>query len=715
MTPEQKKWLDQYLSESAQFKQGGASQLDIGDELQYNQLSPGALESLTPSEMGGIETDPRYKDAQLAALSSLEERSKSGLTAQDEADMFRLNQQVNQANRGRLGAIQNQMATRGMSGSGMDAMMQLQSNQDAAERQALAAMEKAGQTQDARFRATAGLGDLGSQLQAREFGQKAQQASAQDAINRFNVANRVGQQQNNQQIANQQASQNWNRRNQVGDANANNRYDFRRDSMSAGQGAAQMGYNAATESENRRLLAEQERRRRQAAQTGAILGVVGGVGGAVVGGPAGAAAGAQIGQGVGQAYGGGYATGGIVGDEESIGFGDSPENDVMSIDASPGEVVAPRSVVAASMADPNNTAWNDYMNRLKASVAEKQAAKDSAESMTKVAQGGAVITDLLNNYNKGNRKDAVLHNSMQSLGSAPSISRGEPMQINDMASGIASENLSRADRDLERGKAEFGRGEMVKRQLGAEQSAAERNSPNSPMNQAKARYLESLSPGSSFQGMSGDDLDAIGQYVKMGLSANIARQKMQADKDMKEKELEAAKSKEAKADEKQKFDTTKDLRREISNDEVIKKGRLVDMAVSQVRALATGPQTASSDEALIKAFQKILDPTSVVREAEFAQTAEAGGLLTKSAAYAQQLQTGEILQPAQRAQILATIDSIQRGNQGFIKNHMSMYDKAIQEQGLPRDQIFSSVIDNKEPMQPPPVGSGSVNSAKDLP
>lgn len=191
--------------------------LSEGEKLQLQQM--GAFDQLGPSEMGNISTDPRYKDAEMAALADLEERSKNGFTARDEADMAKLNSQVNQQNRGRMGAIQQNMASRGMAGSGLDILAQTQAGQDATERQALAALEKNAQMQERKVDAVSRLGGLAGQLQGRDFQQSAQKAAASDAINRFNIANSIDRTKMNNSIANQGTTQNWNRSNQVSDAN----------------------------------------------------------------------------------------------------------------------------------------------------------------------------------------------------------------------------------------------------------------------------------------------------------------------------------------------------------------------------------------------------------------------------------------------------------------------------------------------------------------
>jgi hypothetical protein len=219
--------VEEYLKSGPEQYTSGPN-FDVGTPLEYQQLSVGdklalqelgVLDQLGPSALQGISTDPRYKDAELAALSDLEQQSKTGFTARDEADLARLEGEVNRQNRGRLGAIQQNMASRGMSGSGMDIAAQIAASQDATERQALAALEKNAQMGERKQDATSRLGSLASQLQGRDFGQAAAKAQAADAIARFNTANSIDRAKMNTGIANQGIQSNWQRGNQVSDQN----------------------------------------------------------------------------------------------------------------------------------------------------------------------------------------------------------------------------------------------------------------------------------------------------------------------------------------------------------------------------------------------------------------------------------------------------------------------------------------------------------------
>jgi hypothetical protein len=335
MTPAQLKALQDYQDSVAKYTSTGHKDTSVAGQR--------TTEDLGPSAMGGVTTDPQYKADEMDALKSLEGQSKEGLTARDKADMAVTESNANRANRGRIGAIQQNMQARGAGGTGMDMVAQMSSSQDANDLEAMKALETAGMAADRRTSGARDLGNMAGNMQAQDFSQQAQKAKAADQIAQFNNTNR-----NNAGAWNTENAQH------VTDANAAGYNAFAHNSLQASQGGAQMGYDAATEDENRRLLEEQAAKKRKAAQNHAIgstVGMVGGgIAGGMVGGPMGAAAGAsaggQLGGGIADAAGGGYWKGGKIPGKAPVS-GESPANDTIPTMVSPGEAVIPRSVVAA--------------------------------------------------------------------------------------------------------------------------------------------------------------------------------------------------------------------------------------------------------------------------------------------------------------------------------------------------------------------------------
>lgn len=290
--------MDDYRSATDEYLEGGPAEYDWLGDLELDEL--GELEQVKDTELSDIETDPEYDRYMMEALADLERQSDEGLTLRDEADMARIQGGVNRNLRGQRGAIEQNMARRGIKGSGLDLMAQQQAAQSSAEIEALRGLEKAAQGQERRQSASARLGQLGSQLQGQDFNQQAQIGQAQDSINRFNTQNLNQRQQYNNQMQNRQTQQNWQGQQNLANQNTRSAQDFQRNSMQAQQDLAKTNYNKAIDDRNRRQLAEQEAQRRQGAILGTVGAVGGGIAGGMAGGPMGAMAGAQAGRGLGQ-------------------------------------------------------------------------------------------------------------------------------------------------------------------------------------------------------------------------------------------------------------------------------------------------------------------------------------------------------------------------------------------------------------------------------
>jgi hypothetical protein len=261
---------------TGEFIASGPARYDVGGEY--------TTEDLGPSEMQGITTDPRYREMELSALRDLENQSRDGFSATDRAAMARTEMEANRANRGRQGAIMQNMQARGMGGSGMDLVAQMSSAQDANDMEALRSLEREGQAQQLRQGATARMGSMATGLQGRDFSQAAQKAQAADRVRSFNT-----------QLANSTGATNWERANNVADKNVGARANFSKDVYNARQGQGQLDYDYSAEGQNRKMLANAEAERKAAGIMGAAGGIVGGVVGGIYGGPQGAQAGATVG------------------------------------------------------------------------------------------------------------------------------------------------------------------------------------------------------------------------------------------------------------------------------------------------------------------------------------------------------------------------------------------------------------------------------------
>lgn len=175
ITPEAYQDLGRYATEK----------VAMPEQLQYNLADPRLAQD---TSFDKISVDPRLAGSQYSALDALDAIVKGGgMNAQEKADLARVQSEVAQADRGRREAILQNLGARGMSGSGMELLSQLQSNQAATDRASQSGLDIAGQAQQRALQAIMNQGNLAGSMQGQSFNQQAQRAAAQDAINKFNT------------------------------------------------------------------------------------------------------------------------------------------------------------------------------------------------------------------------------------------------------------------------------------------------------------------------------------------------------------------------------------------------------------------------------------------------------------------------------------------------------------------------------------------------
>lgn len=161
------------------------------------------------SAMTEIATDPTLRRNQMEALAQVKELSEQGLGTVDRIAIDEANAEATQADKARRAQILSQMAQRGTADSGVQLAMQLQSAQDASQNAQQAANNQAKMAASNRMNAINQLASQSAGMENADFNRQAQVASAQDAIQRFNVgtmndASRFNL-QNKQNLANQKS------------------------------------------------------------------------------------------------------------------------------------------------------------------------------------------------------------------------------------------------------------------------------------------------------------------------------------------------------------------------------------------------------------------------------------------------------------------------------------------------------------------------------
>lgn len=170
-------------------------------ELEQTVYAPESL-------MGGVSTDPRLKDAQMSALSSLQGISKGGLNMSDASMLDQIRRTSANQEHAKEQQILQDMQQRGQGGSGAELAAKLSSSQNAANNAGSQSLQVGATATQRALEALMNSGQLGGQMRSQEFGEQSQKAQAQDVINQFNTRNRqavIGQNvqaQNTAQAAN---------------------------------------------------------------------------------------------------------------------------------------------------------------------------------------------------------------------------------------------------------------------------------------------------------------------------------------------------------------------------------------------------------------------------------------------------------------------------------------------------------------------------------
>jgi hypothetical protein len=131
--------------------------------------------------------------------------------------------------------------------------------------------------------------------------------------------------------------------------------------------------------------------------------------------------------------------------------------------------------------------------------------------------------------------------------------------------------------------------------------------------------------------------------------------------------------------------------------------------------------TGAGDIALVTSFMKMLDPTSVVRETEFATARDSGGLFAKLQSYVSRIEDGKFLTPEQRTDFKRLSSQYLKAAEDQVAPARSSYERLIENYGLNPENIF--VIGNGPAAElvpsangaPPPAGAPAPGEGETTP
>lgn len=147
-------------------------------------------EMQSDTELKKVKTDPQLRQNQMKMLAELQGLSETGLGTTDRIALDEAQTEATSADKSRRAAILSNMAQRGTMDSGASLAAQLQSS-EAANQQAMQQSQNiAKQASANRMNAITSLANQSGQMEQRDYGRQADAATAQDAIQRFNVGTR---------------------------------------------------------------------------------------------------------------------------------------------------------------------------------------------------------------------------------------------------------------------------------------------------------------------------------------------------------------------------------------------------------------------------------------------------------------------------------------------------------------------------------------------
>lgn len=190
--------------------------------VQSGQLTP-QLEAAVKRDASAyeqIQVDPRLKESQMRALSSLENiGAQGGLTIEDKANLQKQQSELDAMERGKREAISDQMARRGISGSGLDLVSKLSNEQSSINRASQNQLDTLGAARKRALDAILSGGTLAGQMGQQQYAQQADLAKARDSISDFNARNMQSVAARNIDRGNEAQQYNLGRQQKVSDMN----------------------------------------------------------------------------------------------------------------------------------------------------------------------------------------------------------------------------------------------------------------------------------------------------------------------------------------------------------------------------------------------------------------------------------------------------------------------------------------------------------------
>lgn len=164
-------------------------QVQLQQYVSAGKLTPEQAEAqlLSSNAFNDIVTDPSYTGAAKQALQQMQDiATKGGLTAVDKAQLNDITNQQNQEAKSRNASIMQNAQERGTGSSDLNIVNQLLNEQSAADRASNSGVQVAANAEARALQAMQAAGAQGSALEKQAYAEEANKAQAQNAIDLFN-------------------------------------------------------------------------------------------------------------------------------------------------------------------------------------------------------------------------------------------------------------------------------------------------------------------------------------------------------------------------------------------------------------------------------------------------------------------------------------------------------------------------------------------------
>ena len=199
--------------------------LELEDMVRQGVLTPeqAQAELLSGTAYENIAGDPTLKDAQLGALTELQDIvANDGLGARSKARLNEITTEGNALEKGQRDALLQQANQRGVGGSGIEYATLLANQQGSAGRKAQQDMDVAALAEQQALEAIMNQGSLSTEMRGQDFNEQERVAAAKDEIARFNAANKQQTNYMNTEANNNAQQFNLQEKQRIADGNTQN-------------------------------------------------------------------------------------------------------------------------------------------------------------------------------------------------------------------------------------------------------------------------------------------------------------------------------------------------------------------------------------------------------------------------------------------------------------------------------------------------------------